>query len=143
MIRFAGSQCMSRGARAAAALLAVALALAGCMPDRQTTLRRLHEDNPRVQSATIAQVVRAGDRTMTPELITLLESEDEGVRFVAASALHKLSGRDFGFHRARTPAERQRIINQWRAWWQSESGAAAPADASGKATADTPKARGT
>jgi len=143
MIRFAGLQSVWRGAGRAAALLAAAIALTGCMPDRETTLRRLREDNPRVQSATIAQVVRAGDRTMTPELITLLESEDEGVRFFAASALHKLTGRDFGFHRARTAAERQRIIGQWRAWWQSEGGAGAPANASGKATADPSKARGT
>ncbi|HUX02308.1 MAG: HEAT repeat domain-containing protein [Phycisphaerae bacterium] len=141
MIRFAGSQFMSRGARVAA-VLAAALALAGCMPDRETTLRRLREDNPRVQVNTIYQVVRADDRTLVPELITLLESEDEGVRFFAASALHKLTGRDFGFHRARSSAERERIIGQWRAWWESEGGGA-PADASGKATADTPKARGT
>jgi len=103
--------------------LAVALAgilVAGCVGDREAMVRRLREDNPRVQVETIYQVVRAGDRTMVPELFALLESEDEGVRFLAASALHKLTGKDLGFHFANTPAKRARIIAEWRAWWEEE-----------------------
>jgi hypothetical protein len=148
MIRFADLPVSGR-VRCAAAVLAAAVALAGCQPDRETMLRRLHEDNPRVQVETIARVVNAGDRTMTPELFRLLESEDEGVRFAAAAGLHTLTGRDFGFHRARTADERRRIIGQWRAWWEAE-GAAAPAPpaegagaAGAGASSDAPKARGT
>jgi len=103
--------------------LAVALAgilVAGCVGDREATVRRLREDNPRTQVATIAQVARAGDRTFVPELLNLLESEDEGVRFLAASALHKLTGKNLGFHFANTPEERARIVAEWRAWWEEE-----------------------
>jgi hypothetical protein len=103
--------------------LAVALAgilVAGCVGDREAVVRRLREDNPRTQVATIAQVARSGDRTMAPELVNLLESEDEGVRFMAASALHKLTGKDLGFHFANTPAERARIVAEWRTWWEEE-----------------------
>ena len=103
--------------------LAVALAgilFAGCVGDREAVVRRLREDDPRTQVATIAQVARSGDRTMAGELINLLESEDEGVRFMAASALHKLTGKDPGFHFANTPAERARIVAEWRAWWEEE-----------------------
>ena len=103
--------------------VAVALAgilVAGCVGDREAVVRRLREDDPRTQVATIAQVARSGDRTMAGELINLLESEDEGVRFMAASALHKLTGKDLGFHFANTPAERARIVAEWRAWWEEE-----------------------
>ena len=103
MFSLAGSRTVSEGAARGLAVV-----------------RRLREDNPRTQVATIAQVVRADDRTMAGELVNLLESEDEGVRFMAASALHKLTGKDLGFHFANTPAERACIIAEWRAWWEEE-----------------------
>jgi hypothetical protein len=136
-----------RRARTVAALAAAGLLLAGCVPNRETMRQRLHEDNPRVQTATIAQVVRAGDRTFVPELIPLLESEDEGVRFCAAAALHKLTGQDFGFHFATTAEERGQIIGRWRAWWEAEGEADTPQASPGKTPdepdADPAKARGT
>ena len=132
MFSLAGSRTVSKGAARGPRSerhpllqggLAVALAgilVAGCVGDREAVVRRLREDNPRVQVDAIYQVVRADDRTMVPELINLLESEDEGVRFLAASALHKLTGKDLGFHFANTPEERARIIGQWRAWWEDQ-----------------------
>jgi len=146
MIRFADLPLSGRG-RTAALLAAAVLLLAGCVPDRETMQRRLREDNPRMQTATIAQVVRAGDRTLVPELINLLESEDEGVRFVAAAALHKLTGQNFGFHFATTAEERQQIIGRWRTWWEAQGESAAP-EATGNPTsaqpdADSAKARST
>ena len=72
--------------------------LAGCAAGRNETLLHLRTDNPRVQAAAIAEVVRAKDLSMAGELVNLLESQDEGVRFMAAAGLHKLTGRDPGFH---------------------------------------------
>lgn len=118
---------------------------------REASLQRLRDDNPRVQTAAIARVVREGDRSMTGELIKLLDAEDEGVRFMAASGLHQLTGRTTTFHFAK-PEERQRIIAEWRRWWEQESGESltppepvppGPAEAAtGGTSATTPKERG-
>jgi len=132
MFSLAGSRTVSEGAargpcserysllQGGLAVALVGILVAGCVGDREAVVRRLREDDPRTQVATIAQVARSGDRTMAGELINLLESEDEGVRFMAASALHKLTGKDLGFHFANTPAERARIVAEWRAWWEDE-----------------------
>lgn len=132
-----------------AALVLVALT-AGCM-GREATLQRLREDNPRVQTAAIARVVREGDHSMTGELIKLLDSEDEGVRFMAASGLHQLTGRTTRYHFAK-PEERQRLIAEWRQWWEQESGESLTpsepvppgpgTDATGGTSATTSKERG-
>jgi HEAT repeat protein len=99
-------------------LLALSALAAGCT-SREVTLQRLRTDNPRVQAATIAQVARAGDRSMVPELIDLLDAQDEGVRFMAAAGLHQVTGQDFGSHFARRD-ERQAVIDKWRQWWEAQ-----------------------
>jgi len=100
---------------------------AGCL-DREAAIKQLRTDDPRAQAATIARIVRANDATLAGELIELLESEDEGVRFMAATGLHKLTGTDRGFHFA-TPEERKKIIAGWRAWWSAAAGGPTPAGA--------------
>jgi hypothetical protein len=101
-------------------VLVLAALAAGCAANSAGTVARLRTDNPRVQVATIAEVARANDRTMVGELFSLLESEDEGVRFMAAAALHQMTGKDFGFHRANGPEERAAVAAQWREWWERE-----------------------
>jgi len=108
------------------AAAALCLLTAACLP-REESVRRLREDNPREQAAAIARVIRQGDRSMTDELIRLLGSDDEGVRFMAATALHKLTGIDRGFHFA-GPERRSEIIAQWKAWWEAENGQPFPPD---------------
>jgi len=142
MFPFLGLRAVIKSKKWLLILALAGLGMAGCAPGREETIRRLRTDNPRVQVATIAQVVRAGDRTMAGELINLLESEDEGVRFVAASALHRLTGKDLGFHFARTEEERARIVSEWRTWWEKESQAAcgsAPPPASPRPEESSPK----
>lgn len=129
MFSLAGSRTVAESAARGLAVALAGILFAGCVGDREAVVRRLREDDPRTQVATIAQVVRVGDRTMAGELVNLLESEDEGVRFMAASALHKLTGKDLGFHFANTPAERARIVAEWRAWWEDEGRAACGAPA--------------
>jgi HEAT repeat protein len=86
---------------------------------REARLEQLRTDNPRVQAAAVAETVRAGDRSMVPELINLLDSQDEGVRFMAATGLHQLTGQDFGAHFAR-PEDRQAMVAKWRKWWEEQ-----------------------
>ena len=93
----------------------------GCALGREATLQRLRTDNPRVQTEAIADVVRDNDRSMTGELIDLLESQDEGVRFMAAAGLRRLTGKDLGFQRA-DAEKRKAIVAEYRAWWAQEGG---------------------
>jgi len=107
-----------------AVALAVSILAAGCL-DHEAAVRQLRTDNPRMQTATIARIVQADDATLAGELIELLESEDEGVRFMAAAALHKLTHTDRGFHFA-TPEEREKIVAAWRTWWEAAPGGSPP-----------------
>ncbi len=111
--------------------LVLSVLAAGCL-DREAAVKQLRTDDPRAQAATIARIVRENDATLAGELIELLESEDEGVRFMAATGLHKLTGTDRGFHFA-TPEERKKIIAGWRAWWSAAAGGPAPAPANEEA----------
>jgi len=106
--------------------LVLSVLAAGCL-DREAAVKRLQADHPRVQSDTIAAVANARDRSMIGELINLLESEDEGVRFMAATGLHKLTGTDRGFHFA-NQEKRKQIVAEWRSWWQAAGGGPAPAN---------------
>jgi len=112
------------------------LVTAACLP-REEAVRRLRQDNPREQAATIAQVTRQGDRSMTDEMIRLLGSDDEGVRFMAATALHKLTDIDRGFHFA-GPERRTEIIAEWKAWWEAENGRPFPPDPEPPEPEETP-----
>lgn len=130
--------------RGLVALTLAALAVVGCVYDRKGALVRLREDNPRVQTSAIHEVEAAGDRTMIPELLDLLGSEDEGVRFMAAAALHQMTGQDFGFQFAKE-ADRPRVIAKWRRWWEAEAGPSteggaptSPETPQSKAKADRP-----
>jgi len=99
-----------------AAVLAVLAA--GCTT-HEARLEQLRTDDPRAQAAAIAETVRAGDRSMVPELIDLLDAQDEGVRFMAAAALHQLTGQNFGCHFAR-PEDQEDVITAWHQWWDAQ-----------------------
>jgi len=100
------------------------LSVAGCPLGREATVAQLRADNPRVQCDTIAQVARDNDKTMVPELIDLMDSPDEGVRFVADAGLHRLTGKSFGRPCEKDPEKRAASVKQWRQWWETEGRAA-------------------
>ena len=106
---------------------------AGCAAGREDVVTRLRTDDPRVQTATIAEVVRANDKTMVGELINLLDSPDDGVRFMAAAGLHHLTGREVD-RRIANPDKRAAVVNEWRQWWEKE-GRADARDGKGPAVA--------
>jgi len=102
------------------ALVAAIIGMSGCAVGRENLAKRLHAESPRVQVEAIAEVVRTDDRTYVPDLIDLLESEDEAVRFTAAAALHRLTGQDFGTQFTRTDEERAIRVAQWHQWWRAQ-----------------------
>jgi len=102
------------------AAIGVCLLGPGCISKAKLE-SQLRQDNPRQQTAAIAQIVRRGDGSMVGNLIRLLDSDDEGVRFMAATALHQLTGVDRGFHFA-GPEKRQVIVAEWHDWYKTETG---------------------
>ncbi|MEA3367910.1 MAG: hypothetical protein U9R68_07335, partial [Planctomycetota bacterium] len=68
---------------------------------------------------------REGKGSLAGELIRLLEAEDEGVRFMAAASLHKLTGIDRRFHFAEGE-KRQAIVAEWHRWYEAETGEPVP-----------------
>ena len=130
--------------RQPSALLASVAALvwvSGCVGGRATLAERLQADSPRVQVEAIAEVVRTSDRRHIGDLIDLLESDDEGVRFTASAALRRLTGQDFGMLFARTDEERAIGVARWRQWWRAQGPTAAggPAPAGGPAAPNRPR----
>jgi hypothetical protein len=102
------------------ALAAVTALAAGCT-DRAALRRELRNPtDPAAQVTAVARVVETRDPALFGELISLLGSHDEGVRFAAAAALHRLTGRYTDFHFARDETERLRIREAWRRWWLTE-----------------------
>jgi HEAT repeat protein len=129
------------GVKRDAHLLSLGLALAaglsaGCLYDHQAIVARLEANDPRDQASAMAEAVRAGDKATIPVLIELLESEDEGVRFMSAAALRRFTGDDKGFQFAKE-SDRPRIVAQWRRWWEAEGAKIAPG---ATAPSATPKA---
>jgi len=134
------------GLKRDAHLLSLGLALAaglsaGCAYDHQAIVARLEAGDPwpntagraeavragdpQDKAAAIAEAVRAGDKATIPVLIELLESEDEGVRFMSAAALRRFTGDDKGFQFAKE-SDRPRIVAQWQRWWEAEGTKIAP-----------------
>ncbi|MFO8012608.1 MAG: hypothetical protein R6X20_04790, partial [Phycisphaerae bacterium] len=110
---------------ALAACLPAACALAGGCLSEEAARRTLRKDDPRMQAAMIARIAREKKTSMTDDLIRLLDSEDEGVRFMAATALHRVTGIDRGFHFA-DEDERKAIIEAWHRWYEDETGHPVP-----------------
>jgi len=96
----------------------------GCLSE-QAARTALRKDDPRHQTAVIARITREGKASMTGELIRLLDAEDEGVRFMAATSLHKLTGIDRGFHFAEGE-KRKAIVAEWHRWYEAETGQPVP-----------------
>jgi len=104
--------------------LAVCVLVVGCLSDEEA-VKVLRKDQPRQQAAMMARIAREGKVSLAGELIRLLEAEDEGVRFMAAASLHRLTGIDRGFHFAKGE-KRRAIVAEWRRWYETETGKPAP-----------------
>jgi hypothetical protein len=105
--------------RARAVVAAVLSAFAAGCYSHEAAVSRLREDNPPVQVETIAEVVRAGDKAAVGDMIDLLDSKDEGVRFMAAAGLHQLTGRSTRDH-LRNEEERKATVAHWHRWWETQ-----------------------
>jgi HEAT repeat protein len=84
----------------------------------------LHHPSGTIRLHAIAQVAARRETSQVPALIERLDDEDPAVRLQAAAALREITGHDTGYEAYFSPAERQRHVGLWRAWWAARSRAA-------------------
>lgn len=101
-------------------LLLGALFLAGCgvpaeHPPADLPARLMYHD-PAVRAAAAADVPAANDPTLWPLLVDRLSDDAPEVRMVAAEALRRATGQDFGYRHYEPTVERDKAIRAWRNW---------------------------
>jgi hypothetical protein len=101
-------------------LLLGALFLAGCGVSSDpppTNLRdRLTFHDPAVRAAAAADVPDAKDSTLWPILVDRLSDDAPEVRMIAAEALRRATGQEFGYRHYESAAQREKAIQAWRGW---------------------------
>ena len=107
--------------RAAGSMLSLATCCAlataitpGCRAPRPP-LSVEHED-PGIKIPAMKKAVREQDRSVVPQLVEDLASDDPAVRFFAIRALEELTGRTFEFQYFEDEEVRKAALEQWKQW---------------------------
>ena len=95
---------------ACGALIAL-LALAGCSPS--ATQGGFDSPNPSARMYAIEQVARAGDKSAVKAIVDQLDSDDPAVRWLAITALQRLTGQTYGYRHYDPPMQRREAIARW------------------------------
>lgn len=105
--------------------------IAGCGSLTPRSFRALNNPAPVVRAGAVGLGDGQPDSVAIPAWIGLLDDKDAVVRMNANNSLKARTGQDFGFVPWAEPGERAPAVAQWKAWWQSRSGARAPGPAQG------------
>jgi len=85
--------------------------IASCV--RPATEGGFDSPNPAARLYAIEQAARAGDGSALAQLVEQLDSDDVAVRFLAISALGRLTGRTFDYRHYDAPIQREAAIRRW------------------------------
>jgi len=100
-------------------IAAAVIATCGCAAP--TLQERLGSDDPQVRCAAVHELSVGHEATdVAVRLIHMLADEDEGVRFLAAAGLHRVTGRRFDFQAQAGLRERAEAIGRWVDWYVAE-----------------------
>ncbi|MFN0010174.1 MAG: hypothetical protein ACKVS8_00870 [Phycisphaerales bacterium] len=83
--------------------------------------------DPAAQIHAALTAARDGDRSRIPDLIEMLESDDQAARVVAISSLERFTGERLGYDHAAPTWERRAMVARWRAWLKENPPATAAA----------------
>lgn len=97
--------------RPAVMLMTTLVLMQACGPS--ATEGGFESANPAARMYAIEQAARAGDRSAVRDLIEQLDSDDPGVRFLAISALERLSGETYGYRHYDPAVDRRDAIGRW------------------------------
>ena len=107
---------LSRISRSALCLMLVAVGACSTPMPRAN----FNSDDPVERSLALEESVRAPERADIPDLIELLESENPGMRMLAARHLENLTGLTHGYDFAAPRNEREAAVDRWVEWWTNE-----------------------
>jgi hypothetical protein len=96
----------------------VACVLAGC--SGYTGPRSVSNEDPAVKIPEIHKAIERGDKSVVPQLVHDLDSDDAAVRLHAIGALRKLTGEHFDYDWTQNDrALRRPAVEKWQAYLQS------------------------
>lgn len=94
-------------------------ALASCGPP--ATEGGFDSANPAARMYAIEHAAAQGDSSAVKDLIEELDSDDPGVRYMAITALERLTGQTYGYRHYDSVMQRRDAIAKWVAAYQSGS----------------------
>lgn len=100
-----------------AALLASAISCGGPTP-----MANVYSEDTGEAITGMKAAVRNQDRSVIPELIKDLESDDPAVRFYAIEALQKLTAQDLGYEYFQDENARRPAVERWKKWLEIGEG---------------------
>jgi hypothetical protein len=114
-------------------LVLAAASAGGCGSTRPVVRAETGLKDPQIvrRMEALREVDRTKDRSLTPEVIELLDDEDPGVRLMAGAVLKDLTGHESGYEAHAGPVQREQQVRAWRAWWEREGRPVAQAPAPG------------
>jgi hypothetical protein len=90
-----------------------------CLPLQQLRTK-LSTQDAEMRRAAVTVCKQRKLKTLTPELIPLLDDVNEDVAMQAHQVLQKLAGRDFGPRPGANREARQQAMAAWREWWEKQ-----------------------
>ncbi len=99
--------------------------MTACAGDRTAPIRQLESADASERILAIVKLAKLNEQnpdsndpeapgSIVPLLVDRLEDEDEGVRFFAIVALHKLTGTRLGYHYGDPDHVRRQAVQRWR-----------------------------
>jgi len=96
--------------------IVLGLILPGCVGQG---LRSVTSDDPAVKIPLIRKAVDSNDRSILPQLVRDLHSEDPAVRFYAIDGLRRLTGESFGYQWRDDEQARKPAVERWQQYIKS------------------------
>lgn len=88
--------------------------------------RTVYNPDPAIKIPAIVEAADRRDRSVLPELVKCLNSDDPAIRFYSIRALRDMTGEDFGYRFYEEDDQRKPAVQRWRQWLsqQPQSGPA-------------------
>jgi hypothetical protein len=78
---------------------------------------KLKDESAEIRRASALACAMKDDKTLIPDLITVLDDPNPWVVRATAVALRSLTGQDFGPSASASPEERTKAVAAWKDWW--------------------------
>lgn len=112
--RAAGRVGMGFMGRRAGLSFVLAVASVCCTAPRPPLV--VSDPDPSIKILAIKLAVERGDRSVIPQLVADLESDDPAVRLFSIGALEKFTGERFGFEYYLDDDQRKPAVRKWQEW---------------------------